>query len=113
MRYGIYYRGSKNEIANEIISFLPKAEYFVDVFGGGGAITHAASLSNKYKHIIYNDIDAATVQLLQDAVNGKYDSETRWISPEEFFNKRKEDGYIKLCWSFGNNGRGYIYGSKV
>jgi site-specific DNA-adenine methylase len=40
MRYGLPYKGSKNAIADWIVSTLPKAEIFVDLFCGGGAITH-------------------------------------------------------------------------
>ena len=57
--FGIGYQGSKNRLAKEIISFLPSADYFVDLFAGGCAITHAALLSGKYKKVITNDIDEA------------------------------------------------------
>ena len=35
MKYGIPYTGSKNSIAEKIISVLPPAEHFYDLFGGG------------------------------------------------------------------------------
>jgi site-specific DNA-adenine methylase len=40
--YGLPYMGSKNFIAEEIINILPTAKYFVDLFGGGGALSHCA-----------------------------------------------------------------------
>lgn len=55
MNYGVPYKGSKNKIAKKLIDVLPSAEYFVDLFGGGGAMTHCAALSGKYKKIIYNE----------------------------------------------------------
>ena len=57
MRYGLPYKGSKNSIARWIIDSLPPADTFVDLFFGGGAVTHAALLSGKYQHFIANDID--------------------------------------------------------
>ena len=50
MRYGIPYKGSKNSIAEWIIAELPKADTFVDLFMGGGAVTHVALISGKYKN---------------------------------------------------------------
>ena len=52
--FGIPYMGSKDKIAMSICSFLPSAENFYDLFGGGGAITHCMALrkSHKYKNII-------------------------------------------------------------
>lgn len=48
MRYGIPYQGSKNQIAENILKFLPGGKRLVDLFGGGGAISHCASLSYKW-----------------------------------------------------------------
>ena len=52
MRYGVPYKGSKNQIARWIIDILPSADTFVDLFAGGCSVTHVAILSNKYKNII-------------------------------------------------------------
>lgn len=57
MRYGLPYKGSKNSIAEWIVDNLPPADTFVDLFFGGGAVTHRAMLTGKYKHFIINDID--------------------------------------------------------
>ena len=59
MRYGLPYKGSKNSIAEWIVDNLPSADVFVDLFFGGGAVTHRAMLTGKYKRFIINDIDAA------------------------------------------------------
>ena len=37
MNYGFSYQGSKNRLAERIVEELPPAEYFVDLFAGGGA----------------------------------------------------------------------------
>jgi len=41
MNYGLPYLGSKNKIAEDIITLFPKADNFYDLFAGGCAITHA------------------------------------------------------------------------
>lgn len=45
MRYGIPYLGSKNKLAERIVSLLPRAEHLYDVFCGGCAIAHCAALN--------------------------------------------------------------------
>ena len=52
MRYGLPYKGSKNAIAEWIVTELPYSKCFVDLFCGGGAVTHRALLSGKYKRFI-------------------------------------------------------------
>lgn len=75
MNYGLPYMGSKSKIADWILENLPEAENLYDLFGGGGAITHKALLSNKFQNIYYNDIQTGLTQLFKDAVDGKYKDE--------------------------------------
>ena len=109
MTYGLPYMGSKNKIARKIVETLPRAEYFVDLFCGGCAVTHAAILSGKYKKFIINDISDGLPRLFLDAINGKYQNENRWISRDEFFRMKNFDPYVSTCWSFGSGGFSYIY----
>lgn len=113
MNYGIPYKGSKSKIAQQIINCIPSAENFYDLFCGGGAITHCALLQNRWKNYFMNDIDKGLSQLFVDAVNGKYKNEKRWISREEFFKLKDTDAYVRYIWSFGNNGRSYLYGKNI
>lgn len=115
MRYGLPYKGSKNSIAKWIVDELPKAETFVDLFCGGGAITHRALISGKYQKFIMNDIDGRMPQLFIDCCRGKYtvENHTEWISRDDFFRLKDDDGYIALCWSFGNNGKDYLYSKEI
>ena len=115
MRYGLPYKGSKNAIADWIVSELPSAETFVDLFFGGGAITHKALLSHKYQKFIINDIDDRLPKLFLDCVHGKYtvDTHPEWITREEFNRLKDTDAYIALIWSFGNNGKDYLYGADI
>ena len=101
--------GSKNTIAEDIISILPSGERLVDLFCGGCAITHCAMLSGKWKKFLVNDIDPRMPQTFIDAVGGKFADETRWISREDFHRLKDNDQFVRLCFSFGNNGQRYMY----
>ena len=105
--------GSKNRIAREIIDNLPSGEVFVDLFCGGCAVTHAALLSNKYRRFIANDINGAIPHLFKNAISGKYKDEKRWISRDDFERLKSSDPYVACCWSFGNNGQGYMYSKEI
>ena len=106
------YMGSKNKLAERIVSLLPRAEHLYDVFCGGCAIAHCAALSGKWGHIHINDISDMP-QLFVDAVAGKYRDERRWISREDFFALKDSDPYVRSCWSFGNNGQDYLYSREI
>ena len=112
MSYGLGYRGSKNKIATKILDELPSAKNFVDLFAGGCAITHCAILSNKYKQFYINDLESIT-DLFLDGLKGKYANENRWISRLDFFALKDTDPYVKYCWSFGNNGKSYLYSEEI
>lgn len=105
--------GSKNAIAKEIIDFLPSADTFIDAMSGGCSVAHVAMLSGKYKKVIINDIDPMPTQLFVDALNGKYKDEHRWISREDFKRLKDSDPFVRYCFSFGNNGKDYLYGKDV
>ena len=113
MKFGMPYMGSKNSIAAWIVNQLPPAKHFYDVFGGGGAITHAAVLSGKYRHVHYNELNPLVCKGFEMAINGGFKDETRWISREDFFRLRNTDPYAAICFSFGNNLRDYIYGKDI
>ena len=115
-KYGLPYQGSKSSICDELLKQIPKASNFYDLFGGGGAVSHAAALSGKYKNVFYNEIDSKIVCLFRDAIAGKYSYENfkpRWISREEFKIEKPFDAYISLCWSFSNNQRDYLFSEKL
>lgn len=62
---GIGYAGSKCRTAGDIVAQLPGATMLVDVFGGSSALSIAALRSNKYKAVIYNDINLRLVRMLR------------------------------------------------
>ena len=112
MNYGIPYKGSKNKIAKNIIEQLPSAKHFYDLFGGGGAMTHCALLSGKYKYVHYNEFNPLVFKAFKMAINGEFKDETRWISKEDFERLKDSDPYVACCFSFGNDFKTYAYGKK-
>ena len=115
MRYGLPYKGSKNAIAEWIVSYLPKTDVFCDLFFGGGAVTHRAMLSGKYDRVIVNDIDSRLPKLFLECAYGKHTVENHpeWITRQEFNDRKHWDCYTALVWSFGNNGKDYLYGADI
>ena len=112
MRYGIPYVGSKNKIAEKIIDKLPPAKHFYDLFGGGGAMTHCALLSGKYKYVHYNEFNPLVFKAFKMAINGEFKGENRWISREDFEKLKDTDPYVACCFSFGNDFKTYAYGKN-
>ena len=113
MKYGLPYKGSKNKLAERIVRLLPKRTNLVDLFCGGCAVSHAALVMGKYEHIHINDLNWMAPTLFIDALNGKYNNDTRWISREDFFRLRDTDPYVAVVWSFGNNMRSYLYSQEI
>ena len=113
MKYGLPYKGSKNKLAERIVRLLPKRTNLIDLFCGGCAVSHAALLMGKYEHIHINDINWMCPTLFIDALNGKYNDESRWISREDFFRLKDTDPYVAVVWSFGNNLRNYLYSKEI
>ena len=113
MYFGLPYRGSKNFIAKWVCDILPNANTLYDLFAGGGAITHCASLNRKYNNYIVNDLNSLCIKGLKMAFNGEFKNEKRWISREEFFKLKDTDYYVACCFSFGNNFKDYSYNKEM
>lgn len=114
--YGIPYMGSKTKIAIDILRQLPSGKRFVDLFGGGFAMSHAAFLTGRYKQILYNDYNPLIVNLVKGGLQGKYNYgifQPKFVTREEFYEKKETDGYIKYIWSFGNSGHEYMFSKEI
>ena len=114
--YGVSYQGSKNKIAAEVVYNIPSAPLLIDVFAGGGAITHAALLSHRFGSILANDYDCGALQLFYRASHGLIDFEEerkRWVSREDFKRLKDTDPIVRYHWSFSNNGRNYLYSKEI
>ena len=95
-----------------MVAHIPSADTLIDIFAGGCAVTHAALLEGRWGRYVANDVSDAP-RLFLDAVNGKYADETRVPTRDEFFAQKDGDPYIRYLFSFGNNGRDYLYGRSV
>lgn len=112
MNYGLPYMGSKNKIAEWVVGHFPERKHFYDLFAGGCAVTHCAMLKSKFETFTINDISKMT-EFFTDAISGKYADERRWISREDFFRLKDNDEYVRICWSFGNQGFCYLYSKEL
>ena len=113
-KYGLPYQGSKNKIADKIMEYIPDAENFYDLFAGGCAMSHCALLSNKFKSVHANDITDIVI-LFKDAIEGnldKYEPE-RFRSKQEFFDEKDDNPFVRICYSFSNDQKTYLYSKEL
>ena len=113
IRYGFGYQGSKNQICRWLMEHLPRGKRFVDLFGGGFAVSHAALLSGKYKTVYYNELDADIVEIVRRHILNREQVPKEWISREDFLKLKDENSLIKLFWSFNQNGNSYCYSKEI
>lgn len=117
-QYGIPYQGSKQQIADKIISLFPGADNFYDVFGGGFSITHAMLLRrcNDFSNFYFNEIRDGICDFIKDSIDGKYSYKNfrpKFIDKDTFLKSKDKDPYIRICWSFGNDARKYLFSKEI
>lgn len=117
-RYGIPYQGSKTKLIGKIHKLFPPAENFYDIFGGGFSVTHfmLENRKNDFKHFYFNEIRPGICELVKDAIGGKYNYKVfkpEFIKRDKFFAEKETNPYIKIVWSFGNNGKDYLFGEDI
>lgn len=111
-RYGIGYQGSKNKVAEWVVSNLPPATRLYDLFAGGCAITHCAMIQGKYKEIVCNDVTDSAI-FFYDALMGRYnDRVNEWVSRADFERLKSIDPCIRICWSFGHDQKSYLFAKE-
>lgn len=123
----IPYQGSKNSIALDLFAKMlelkPKAKYFYDLTGGGGAMAFTALQLGL--QVFYNEKNTALVNFIEWTFKRIRAGEKSiyGIFPEEFYNfidrakfkeLVKEDSnyaqFSRICYSFGNSGKAYLFG---
>lgn len=131
--YRIPYQGSKQSIVKKIFNIINndigntndlfetnKINKIYDLFCGGGAIGYY--FYNQGWQVYMNDIQKPLIDLhkiLQIKENSPLTKELlyKWIDKEDFdILKNRQDWYgelIRLCWSFGNDGRSYLFGKDI
>lgn len=110
--YGLPYQGSKNSIAEWVLDHLPAADTLVDLMAGGCAVSHAALMSGKYKHVIANDI-TDTALIFDAAMRGEMDGYATVLTRDEFNQVKDTDTLAAMIYSFGNNRTSYLYGRDI
>ena len=114
MSFGLPYQGSKSSIAKDIVTVLPGGNRLVDLFCGGCAVTdYAMKKTDKFKRFLINDINGRNPNIYIRALSGGFRNEDRWISRQDFFKLKETDDYVRLCFSFGNDCRTYMYGTQI
>lgn len=112
--YGLCYQGSKNRIAEWVVDNLPPAKHFYDLFCGGGAITHVAIKSGKFRIFTCNDLNPLCQGFVKASKGGYKNKELdRWISREEFEKTKSTNPIAFYCYSFGGNGDDYAYSKEI
>lgn len=113
-QWGVGYVGSKNKHLKWLFSHLPAGQRFIDLFGGGFAVSHYAYELRRYPIVVYSDCNPYIVKLIQKAAAGDYDIGRfvpDWID-RETFNRVKddlaEDPYIKYVFSYSCDGEYYL-----
>lgn len=119
--YGIPYKGSKRGIAlqlfNKMLEYKPNAKYFYDLFGGGGAMS-AVALQAGLK-VYYNELNTQICELIKflrdtDKIPDEW---YKWVDRDTFNRYKNEptaySGFISCCYSFGNNGRNYLFSKDI
>lgn len=127
--YRIPYQGSKQAIVEKIYNIINtdlgntnclfagnKITKIYDLFCGGGAVGYY--FHQQGYDVVMNDIQQPLIDLHKKLQEG-IDNELlyKWISREEFseLNKRQDwhGELIRRCWSFGNNGKDYLFGKNI
>jgi len=114
--FGIPYQGSKDILVHKLAAILPKADNLYDLFGGGFSVSHYMHLFGDYKTVHYNELEPSTVELVKDAIAGKYNYKSfkpEWITRQMFHARKQNCAYTRIVWSFGNNQNTYIFGKNI
>jgi site-specific DNA-adenine methylase len=121
----IPYKGNKQAIAWQITSLFPKCEHLLDACCGGGSIGLTAAARGICRHVTLNDIYKPVIMLLEALITGRHDIDFKnppCYSRNDFntaIERVKNDTYtpndvmIMFCYSFGNNGKNYLYGKDT
>jgi hypothetical protein len=127
--YRIPYQGSKQAIVKKMFDIINEdlgntqclfadnnITKIYDLFCGGGAVGYY--FYQQGFEVVMNDIQQPLIDLHKKLQEG-IDKELlyKWISREEFTElKERQDWYgelIRRCWSFGNGGKGYMFGKDI
>lgn len=125
MNLGLPYKGSKNNIAEDLVKCMPRGKKLLDACCGGGAVLMAAAMSGRWENVVGNDLNASTIALLDAVLIHKGQIEYNHphvCTRQDFYNSLQriangdftiQDCVNKYCASFGNDGKTYLYGADI
>ena len=97
--FGVPYMGSKNATAENIVSMFPRGQRLLDLFGGGASVTHAALVSGRFEHVIYNDVDPLMVDMIKRLMSEPL-APLRFVGRDEFKERYAVDPMVFFCWKY-------------
>ena len=106
--FGLPYMGSKNATAENIVSMFPRSRRLLDLFGGGASVTHAALVSGRFEHVVYNDVEPLMVDMLKRLMTDPLPP-LRFVDRVEFKERYKVDPMVFFTWKFPSNKLDYIF----
>lgn len=125
-KLGLPYKGSKRAIASSLIDailfYKPTAKYFVDLFGGGGAMSLEALRKRRFLKVFYNEINAEVGCLFEACIDGSLqdkigDNYLKFFNRSEFYEIKDRDdllaSFVKTIFSFGNARNNYLYSQEI
>ena len=109
-QYGLPYKGSKNKIANWVIEHLPHkhSDYFIDLFAGGCAMSHAALLSGRYTWVIANDL-TDTPAVFKAACLKEFENYAATPDKKEFDEHKHTDRGMAILFSYTTGCSQYLW----
>lgn len=122
-KWGLPYIGSKSKIAEDILKHIPNADTFVELFAGGGALTHCAIATGRTfkKYVLCEKnlgIAKALAAVIKDPDGILNIDNVRYISKSEYYDIRNNaDKYngrsclALLLYSFGTDAQTYVCSS--
>ena len=106
--FGLPYMGSKNATAENIVSMFPRGRRLLDLFGGGASVTHAALVSGRFEHVVYNDVDTLIVDMLTRLMTDPLPP-LRLVGRDEFKERCMVDPMVFFCWKFPSSDIAYVF----
>lgn len=112
--------GSKQKLVDKIVPFVlskhSETTDLYDLFGGGGAISLYTARNYPHLSVHYNELSKAIGGLMQHLQAGGI-IPYGFVPRAQFESEHTGDdwwaGVLQTCWSFGNNQKGYLYGTNI